>query len=251
MRISVESHVYSSVEIGGRSVPFVTDAVIVMWIVTALIILLSFLFTRKLNKVPKGPQILLETLVNFVNNLTYEKMHHHGKYFSPYICTVLLFLGLMNPIAIFNIIPSGEFLAAITGNHNLEHFELLLEAPTRNFNVTLCLALITIFLVIFAEFKFKGFMGWLRGFYKPNPIYGFVKILDYIVRPMSLCLRLFGTILGGFVAMSLIYSAMPIALPAAVSVYFDLFDGLLHAYVFIFLSVMYLAEAVEEPEEVK
>jgi len=182
--------------------------------------------------------------------MTREKMHDHGKYFDAFISTILLFLGAANIIAIFNILPTGEFLAAVTGVHSLEHFEIPLEPPTRNFNVTLCLALVVIFLVVFAEFKFKGFKGWLRGFYKPNPIYGFVKILDYIVRPMSLCLRLFGTILGGFVAMSLIYRAMPFVLPAAVSVYFDLFDGILHAYVFTFLTVMYLAEAVEEPEEV-
>jgi len=221
-----------------------------MWVVTAVIILAVVLFTRKLEKIPKGPQMVLEILIKFVHDMTYEKMHDHAKHFAPFVSTLLLFLGVANTIAIFNILPSGEFLAAITGNHNLEHFEIALEQPTRNFNVTICLALIVIFTVIAAEFKFKGFKGWLQGFYKPSPIYGFVKILDYVVRPMSLCLRLFGTILGGFVAMSLIYRAMPLVLPAAVCVYFDLFDGLLHAYVFSFLTVMYLAEAVEEHEEV-
>ena len=230
--------------------PLITDAVIAMWVVTAVIIWAVIFFTRRLNKVPKGMQLALEMLLNFVNGMTYEKMHDHGKHFAPFVTTILVFLGVANIIAIFNVLPSGEFLAAITGNHNLEHFEILLEQPTRNFNVTICLALIVIIAVIVAEFRFKGFKGWLRGFYKPNPIYGFVKILDYVVRPMSLCLRLFGTILGGFVAMSLIYRAMPIVLPAVICVYFDLFDGLLHAYVFSFLTVMYLAEAVEEPEEV-
>ena len=250
MSISVDSHVLFSVDIGGRSVPFITDAVLAMCFVTAAVSLLLFLFTRKLDKVPKGPQLALEMLLNLVNGMTEEKLHHHGKRYAPYIATILLFLAFLNSLAVFNILPSGSFLAWITGNEHLEHVELLLEPPTRNFNVTLCFALITMVVVVVAEFRVKGFKGWLRGFYKPSPIYGFVKILDYIVRPMTLCLRLFGTILGGFIAMSLLYNAMPVALPAVAGVYFDIFDALLHAYVFTFLTLMYLEESVEIHEEV-
>jgi len=222
-----------------------------MWVITAVIILAVILFSRNLKKIPAGPQRVGEILVDFINDLLKAQMEHHYKYFAPFLCTLILFIGFSNLVGIFNIIPSGEFLAKIFNNPRLEHFELALEPPTRNFNVTLCLALVTIAVVIFAEFKFKKFKGWAEGFYKPNPIFGFVKILDYIVRPMSLCLRLFGNVLGGFVAMSLIYGAIPILLPIVVSAYFDIFDGLLQAYVFVFLSIMYLAEAVELPEEVK
>ena len=250
MSISVDSHVYLTIELGGRTIPVITDAVIAMCFVTAVLSLMLYIFTRKLSKVPKGPQLALELLLNMVNGMADEKLHRHGKRYAPYICTILLFLAFLNSLAVFNILPSGSFLAWITGNHHLEHFEILLEPPTRNFNVTLCFALITMIVVIVAEFKVKGFKGWLRGFYKPSPIYGFVKILDYIVRPMTLCLRLFGTILGGFIAMSLLYSAMPIALPAVAGVYFDIFDALLHAYVFTFLTLMYLEESVEIHEEV-
>jgi F-type H+-transporting ATPase subunit a len=45
--------------------------------------------------------------------------------------------------------------------------------------------------------------------------------------------------------MELIYMAMPAFLPAAFSIYFDLFDGILQAYVFMFLTSLYIAEAVE------
>ena len=242
--ISVESHVYYSIEIGGKAVPLITDAVVTMWVVTAVIIVAILLFTRNLSKIPKGPQKVMEMLVDFVNNLLKGQMEHHYKVFAPFICTVLLFLGLSNTISLFNIIPTG-----VTSSGH--HFGIELEPPTRNINVTACLAIVTLIILIFSEFKFKGFKGWLRGFYKPNPIFGFVKILDYVVRPMSLCLRLFGNILGGVVAMTLIYGAIPILVPALVSVYFDIFDGILQAYVFVFLTVMYLAEAVELPEEVK
>jgi len=250
LTISVDSHVYLSINIGGRSVPFITDAVIAMFIVTAVIAGFVVLSTRKLQKIPAGMQKGSEALVDLVNNMTKGQMGHHYKAFAPFICTVLLFLALSNMIAIFNIIPSGEALSHIFRAPRLEHFELALHPPTKNFNVTICMALITMVIVVAAEFKYKGFKGWLKSFYKPTPVSGFIKILDYAVRPMSLCLRLFGNILGGYIAMALLYASIPLILPAFVSMYFDMFDGGLQAYVFIFLTTMYLAESVEEAEEV-
>lgn len=245
MHVSIESRVYASINIGGTSVPFITDAVVTMWIVTLVIALAVVFGTRRLQVVPAGAQKWMEALVDFVNGLT-ASIGEHARHFAPFICTVLLFLAVSNIIAIFNVIPSGSFLAKIFNNPSLETFEFQLEPPTKNINVTACLAIVTIGLVIFSEFRYKGFRGWLRGFYKPSPISAFVKLLDYIVRPLSLCLRLFGNILGGYISMTLLYSAIPLVLPVFVSLYLDLFDGLLQAYVFVFLTVMYLSESVEE-----
>jgi F-type H+-transporting ATPase subunit a len=150
----------------------------------------------------------------------------------------------------FNIIPPGKVIAAVFNIPSAESFEFGIEPPTKNINVTLCLALITMGFSVITEFRFKGVRGWIRSFYKPTPVNIFVKILDYIVRPMSLCLRLFGNILGGYIAMTLAYMAFPLAFPAALSLYFDLFDGFIQAYVFIFLSIIYLSEAAEIPEGV-
>jgi F-type H+-transporting ATPase subunit a len=73
------------------------------------------------------------------------------------------------------------------------------------------------------------------------------NLLEYIIRPASLCLRLFGNILGGYIIMLLIEQALPvpIILPAALSLYFDFFDGLIQAVVFTFLTTLFVAEAVE------
>ncbi len=70
-----------------------------------------------------------------------------------------------------------------------------------------------------------------------------------MVRPMSLCLRLFGNILGGYISMTLLYGALPLVMPAIVGLYFDLFDGGLKAYIFVFLMSLYLTEAVEPATE--
>lgn len=250
MGISIDSHVYYSIKIGDNSIPFITDAVVTMWIITAIILLFIFLATHNIKEIPSGIQKVAETLIDFINDLTRNQIGRHYKAFAPIICTFLLFIALSNLIAVFNIIPSGETLSKLIGYQPIENFEYSLHPPTKNFNVTICLALITITVVIVSEFRYKGFRNWLKGFYTPNPVFGFVKILDYVVRPLSLCLRLFGNVLGGYIAMTLLYSAIPLVLPAFVSMYFDLFDGVLQAYVFIFLTTMYLSEAVEETEEV-
>ena len=245
----IETHVYYSLNINGVSIPFITDAVISMFIIVFACAIILHMITRKLSLVPTGSQSVAETIIDLMGNLSKNQIGRHGKTFAPFLTTLILFLAFSNMLGIFNVIPSGKTLSAIFNNPALENFTFNLHPPTKNFNVTLGLAIVSIVVVIFSEFKFKGVKGWARGFYKPNPVSGFVRILDYIVRPMSLCLRLFGNILGGAIVMALIYSMLPIAVPSVIGAYFDLFDGGLQAYVFVFLTSIYLAEAVNEEEE--
>jgi F-type H+-transporting ATPase subunit a len=68
--------------------------------------------------------------------------------------------------------------------------------------------------------------------------------MEYVTKPLSLCLRLFGNIVAAFLIMELIYHFLPpVAAPFAA--YFDFFDGILQAYIFVFLTVLYIGDAVE------
>jgi F-type H+-transporting ATPase subunit a len=71
------------------------------------------------------------------------------------------------------------------------------------------------------------------------------NLLEYGIRPLSLSLRLFGNILGAFVLMRLIEMVMPVFLPPIFGLYFDLFDGIIQAVIFTYLSTVYIAEAIE------
>lgn len=248
MEHAIQSQEYVSITLFGHRIAFITDAVVVTWIIMAVIMIAVLLLTRKLEMVPTGGQKIAEALVSFVNKLCADNLGHHWRPFAPYMGTVLLYLAFSNVCAIFNLLPSGETMASLTGNNEWLHKALSLHPPTKNFNVTLCLALMSIILVVGAEFRYKGIKGWAQGFYKPTPISGFIKVLDLFTRPLSLCLRLFGNIMGGTIVMALLYSALPIALPIIGAIYFDLFDGLLQAYVFVFLTLIYLSEAVETEE---
>ena len=77
------------------------------------------------------------------------------------------------------------------------------------------------------------------------PIIAPINILEIFIKPLSLCMRLFGNVLGSFVVMELIKIILPVLLPIPFSFYFDIFDGLIQAYVFVFLTSLFIKEAME------
>lgn len=87
--------------------------------------------------------------------------------------------------------------------------------------------------------------NWLKSFAEPIPIVAPINILELFIRPLSLCMRLFGNVLGAVVVMALIKYLIPLVIPLPFSFYFDIFDGIIQAYVFVFLTSLYIKEAVE------
>lgn len=103
----------------------------------------------------------------------------------------------------------------------------------------------SIILIEYAGFHKKGGKGWLKSFAEPMPIILPINILEIFIRPVSLCMRLFGNVLGSFVVMELIKMVVPVIVPVPFSLYFDIFDGLIQAYVFVFLTSLFIKEAIE------
>ena len=201
----------------------VAESVVVTWIIMAVLILLAFFLTRgfKTRNISKR-QAAVEVIVTKLTGLVEGMLGEEGAAYVPYLTTVLLYIGLANIIGIFGF-----------------------KSPTKDLNVTLALALMSIILVQAAGIRAKGVKGWLKSFTQPIAIVTPFNILDLVTRPLSLCMRLFGNVLGAFVIMKLIEQVLPVFLPAVFSVYFDLFDGLLQAYVFVFLTGLYIKEAIE------
>lgn len=222
---------------------YVTTTIFTMWLVMAIIIILAYIVSRNLKNIPDGKQNLVESFVEFITKFSKENMGHVGKHFVPYLGTLLLFLAVSNVVSVFNIIPIGAILHAITGVQAFE--EMTIKPPTLDPNLTICFALISILMVLVSSIRFRGVKGWLHYHIEPMPVMLPFKLMDYFVRTLSLSMRLFGNILGAFIIMELLYAVVPFLVPAGFSIYFDLFDGLLQAYVFVFLTSLYIAEAVE------
>jgi F-type H+-transporting ATPase subunit a len=222
-----------TIHIGGVNIA-ITETVVITWVVMALLIVVSFLVTRNLKEIPTGFQTILESFVEFLNNFSKEQFGHSYYIYAPYIGTIFLFLIVANLLPMFS--PIGAF-----GRAPL--FEL--KPPTRDINMTAALAIMTILIVIVGGFKKRGFKGWFKHLAEPIPMMVPFNLMEYIIKPMSLALRLFGNILGAFIIMQLIEAVAPIGIPPVFSLYFDIIDGLIQALVFTFLTSLYIAEAVE------
>ena len=201
---------------GGIPVP---DSCVVTWIIIAVLVLLSIIFTRKLKRVPTGSQCILESFMDFLDNFFTGILGEKGRKYVPILETFIIYIGVSNIIGVFGFVP-----------------------PTKDINVTAALAGMAIILVQASFIIEKGPLKWAKSFLNP------INLLDLVTRPLSLCMRLFGNVLGAFVVMELIKHVVPGGVPVIASAYFDLFDGLLQAYVFAFLTSLYMAEALEEEE---
>lgn len=205
---------------GGIDIP---ESVAVTWIIIAVLAIASFLLTRGFKVVPTTKrQLFMETLVEKIYGMLHGMVGEEGKRYIPYLATVLIYIGISNIIGLFGMKP-----------------------PTKDLNVTAALGIMSIVLIEFAGIRKKGARLWLKSFAEPAKVILPINILEVFTKPVSLCMRLFGNVLGAFVVMELIKIIIPIGLPVVFSLYFDLFDGLLQAYVFVFLTGLYIKEATE------
>ena len=110
------------------------------------------------------------------------------------------------------------------------------------------MSILSILLIEISGIRARGVKGWAKSFAEPLPIIAPLNVLEIIIRPLSLCMRLFGNVLGAFVVMKLLEQALPAVVPGIFSLYFDIFDGLIQAYVFVFLTSLFIKEAINADE---
>jgi len=220
----------------------ITETVVISWTVMVILVISAILLTRKLKEVPAGPQVFLETAVEFLDNFAKNQFGPFARFLGPYMGSLFLFLLLAN---ILPVLSPVEFKAF--GHEFIPVFPI--RPPTRDINVTAALAVISILLVLVCGFAARGFIGWFKKLLQPIPFMLPFNIMEYGTRLISLALRLFGNILGGYVLMGMIEGLLPVALPVVLSLYFDFFDGLIQAAIFTFLTSLYIGEAVKVNEE--
>ena len=75
-----------------------------------------------------------------------------------------------------------------------------------------------------------------------------INLMEIAIRPLALCMRLFGNVLGAFIIMEIIKYLVPAVVPAVFCIYFDLFDGLIQTIVFVFLTALFAGEGIKEEE---
>ena len=201
----------------------VPESVVVTWIIMAALVLASVLLTRRLRRVPGRAQTVLEMGVSFLNDFCKENLGEHWRPFAPWIGTVALYITAANLSGLFGLVP-----------------------PTRDLTITAALALMSMALIYGGQFRCRGLKGGLKKFAEPSPVLLPINLMEVAIRPLSLCMRLFGNVLASFVIMEMIKVMAPAIVPIPFSLYFDVFDGLIQTLVFVFLTTLFLGEAIQD-----
>ena len=202
----------------------VMESVVVTWIIMAIMMIASLILVHglKVRNISKK-QAALESGMSFIYDFFEGLLGKEGKAYIPYLITVVIYIGIANMIGLLGF-----------------------KSPTKDLNVTVSLAVMSIVLVEVAGIRKKGVRGWIKSFAEPIAIIAPINVLELFIRPLSLCMRVFGNVLGAIVVMALIKHLLPLIVPLPFSFYFDIFDGVIQAYVFVFLTSLYIKEAIED-----
>lgn len=202
----------------------VTSEIITMWAIMLIVAVLSFAVTRHLKDRPGVMQNALEMAVEklegfFSGILGREKA---GMYL-PFLGSLFIFIILSN------------YSGLIPGSGIIKGF----SAPTSSLSVTAGLALIVFVATHFLGVKSNGFAGYAKHFVKPMFFMLPFLLVDEIVRPLSLSLRLYGNIFGDESVTEELYKLLPIGAPLIMMVLSLLFCAI-QAIVFTMLAAIYI-----------
>ena len=214
------------IRIGG--VLDVTGEVIAMWVLVALIAVLSFLVTRRMKERPGVLQNMVETGVEYLDGFFSGIIGKHlaRKYF--------FFLG-----SLFIFIIFANYSGIIPGVGLTKYF----RAPTSSLSVTLGLGVFTFLFLQIAGLK-AGAKHYFKRFVSPIAFMLPLMVLDEFIKPASLALRLFGNVFGEETVTHNLYDLLPIGVPVIMMGLSLLFCAI-QAVVFTMLTSIYLEEAVE------
>jgi F-type H+-transporting ATPase subunit a len=203
------------------------------WFVIGLLVIVSVLATRNVQRVPSGTQNLMEYALEFIRDLAKNQIgEKEYRPWVPFVGTLFLFIfvsnwsGALVPWRLLEL-PSGE-----------------LAAPTSDINTTVALALLTSLAYFYAGFSKKG-LGYFGNYVQPVPFMLPFKIIEDFTKPLSLSFRLFGNILADELVVGVLVLLVPLFVPLPVMA-LGLFTSAIQALIFATLAAAYIGEAMED-----
>ncbi len=214
----------------GDNTLIITDAIIVTWIaVVIMLIIVAVLLGKpsKDHKLTKGQTILVSLTELVINTaMSFGMNRKQAEEVAPMVMTFGLVLVACNSISYFHLPP-----------------------PAKNVAFPVGCAIVAIIYVIVMTFKFIGIKGFWISLTQPVAIMLPFRLLDYVIKPLSLALRLFGNVFAAFVFMEFLSISLPVIVPGIVGLWFDIIDGVIQAVVFAYLTMSYIGENLETYNE--
>ena len=205
--------------------PFgLSTEIVTQWVIMLLLTAGGYLLTRDLKRIPDKKQAALEKLYVSIESLVSNTMGESYISFVPYIGTLVIFLLCMNFTGLIGIAP-----------------------PTQSLSVTFGLALTTFFAIHSNAIRKNGPIGYIKGYAHPFILMAPITLMERVMLPVSLALRLFGNMYAATVLVDLVYESLPkLGLPIIAHAYFDLFDCTIQMLVFTMLTMIQIKLTAEE-----
>jgi F-type H+-transporting ATPase subunit a len=206
-----------------------------MWITMALLIIVSFVATRKLSIFPTKIQLIFEGIVNYFTDIASQNMpEKEARKHTPLLLTLFMF------------ILSANLLGQLPWK--LIHLnEGELASCNNDINMTAAMAIVVSIYYVFNGIKTKGFHFFIENFKIDGIMVALVDLLELFVRPFSLALRLFANIMAGEILVFTFVSMFACFLPIPFML-FEIFVAVVQALVFTLLSTTYISLAVNKEE---
>lgn len=237
------------------------DTLIVSYTLAALIVVVSWCLSRRLNSdAPGGFQNAVEAILEFVGGQVRDSFPGHNPLIAPLALTIFLWVFLMNAMDLIPVDLAGVLLKPF----GVEYFKIV---PTTDLSTTFALSLTVFALIVFYSIKIKGPVGYLKMFlFHPFgkffiPVNIVMTAIEEVAKPLSLGLRLFGNLFAGelvFLLIALIGGTLAVGVvgwlfwfPLQVTLdlgwlIFHLLIITLQAFIFMVLSIVYLGMAHQE-----
>ena len=210
-----------------------TDGMITSLAITIILCGLSIFAGRRLQTVPSGFQNFAEwavgSLYNFFEGIMGAKA---CRQYFPLIATLFIYFLFCNYAG---LLPASGHIPG-------------LAAPTGSINCPMAMAVIVFVTMFAAGIREHHGLGYFKHYFKPFAFLFPLMVLEDLVKPVSLTLRLYGNIFGEHTVTGSFFDLVPIGLPVIMQA-LSVLMGLIQALVFSLLAAIYIKEAMPEEEE--
>ena len=239
------------------------------WVIALVVGLLGcFLLWTQARKatagIPGKGQAFVEMVVEFVDSQVKDTFHGDRRFIAPLALTIFVWVFFMNAIDLLPLDLPGRIVAWLAGEEAAHHTYLRM-VPTADVNTTFGMSITVFFLIIFYSIKAKGGWGFTKElFTAPFHAHGtfakivlaipnlFLNLVEYLSKPVSLGMRLFGNMYAGelvFMLIAGLFASWLTFVPGVIFnagwAIFHILIILLQAFIFMVLTVVYLAMAHE------
>jgi F-type H+-transporting ATPase subunit a len=197
------------------------------WITIVLITLLSWWSTRSLTSEFKMSrwQNIMEVLVGGINNQIREVSQQDAERYLPFIGTLFLFIVISNTLA---IVPGYT-------------------PPTGSLSTTAALAICVFVAVPIYGISRRGLAGYFKQYVQPTFFMLPFNIIGELSRTLALAVRLFGNIMSGGKIVAILLAVAPLLFPVVMQI-LGILVGIIQAYIFAILAMVYIASATRVQE---